>query len=263
MAPEIPSAPPENPPQPEQQGKTRPDKPPTLSSFFKPLLDVIFLFLPGNAKEIFQKGLLKPLIFLVFLFGVLPLLMAFLAAFWLKELGRTDIAVIKNLRLAYLEVIQDGFSFEEVASRSNVRLDYFQWFEADLKPPGSTANVPSAKTFKEFQISIQPRQKAAITIKTVTYKADTPNCSLPEEEIDLVSVFLGEQLIETLPQLTGSDRTLNINKKWWEQNMPKFNSDDVVRRLSFKLTDNAKKLPQCGRVHVEGSVSVFKDLLSS
>jgi len=255
MAPETPSAPSKNPTQPEEQGKTRPDQPPNLSTYFKPLLDVVFLFLPGNARDIFQKGLLKPLIFLVFVVAILPLLMAFLAGFWLKGLGNIDVAVIKNLRLAYLEVLQDGFSFEEVASRSNARLDYFQWFEADLQP--------GAKTFKEFRISIQPRQKAAITYKTVTYKADTPNCSLPEEEIDLISVFLGEQLIETLPQQTNSNHTFEIGKSWWARNMPKFDSDEVVQRLSFKLTNEAKKLPQCGRVHVEGSVSVFKDLVSS
>jgi hypothetical protein len=255
MAPESPPAPSENGGQPEQQGKPPLGRSSNLSTFFKPLLDVVLLFLPGYAREIFHKGLLRPLAFLVFMIAVLPLLMAFLAGFWLKQLGHLDIAVIKNLRLAYLEIIQDGFSFEEVASRSNARLDYFQWFEADLPPNG--------KTFKEFPIIIQPRQKASISVKTVTYKAETPNCSLPEEEIDLVSVFLGEQLIKTVKELTNSNFTIEIGKNWWARNMPNFDSDEVPQRLSFKLTDEAKKLPQCGRVHVEGSVSLFKDLLSS
>jgi hypothetical protein len=209
---------------------------------------VLIEFLPRPVKEMFEKGLLKAFLIVIFVVVVLPPLVAFLAAFWLKQFGKFDAEVIKGLRNAYLEVIQDGFSFEEFAARSNTRLDYFQWFEADLQP--------KRKTFKEFRINIQPRQKAAISFKTITVKAESPTCSLPEDEIDLVSIFLGDQLIKTVKQ--DSNVNFKIDQEWWKENSE---ADETVQRLSFKLTDQAKLLPECGRVHLEGSISVFKDLL--
>jgi len=234
------------------QMKGEPGQPPSLSALFKWLLDLVLLLLPASVREIFQKGLLKPLIFFLVLLAVVPLLMAFLAGFWLKLLGKIDSDLVKSFRTTYLEVIQDGFSFEEVASRSNRRLDYFQWFETDLQP--------NKKTFKEFRISIQRNQKATVTLKTVKLRpVEGTACSLPEEDIKLISVYFeGKQFMRDVGELSGSDKPHSIE---WEKSSAADSED--VRELSFKLTDEAKKLPSCSLVHIEGSVSVFKDLLSS
>jgi hypothetical protein len=212
--------------------------------------DVVVGLLPGTLKSIVEKGLLRALLVIIAVVVVLPPLVVLLAAFWLRMLGKVDGSTANALRTAYLQVITEGFSIEEIAARSNVRLDYLQLFEYELRPKF----VP----VKELRLSLEPRQKAEIDFRLVTFTADTPSCTLPENDVELISVFLGEQLIRTLRQ--ESNTTIRIGRNWWQEHGARFDEDDLVQRLSFRLTDQAKQFT-CGRVRIEGSVRVFKDLL--
>ncbi len=214
--------------------------------------DVVLAFLPSQLREIVKQGLLKTLLVLATVIVVLPPAIVMLAAFWVKQLNGVDIDAVRSLRASYVRVVQEAFSFEEVAARSNVRLDYFQWLTAEFQP--------KVKTFKEFRISIQRRQKAQINVQTVTYKANDPSCSIPEEDIELVSVHLGGELIRLLKQVSNSELTIPINDHWWKAHGEKFDPDEPAQRLTFQLTKEAKGLPECGRIFVEGSISVFKDV---
>jgi hypothetical protein len=216
-------------------------------SWSEQIKKVFVEFLPSPLKNIVERGLLRALLVLILVIVVLPPLVALLAAYWLGLLANVERA--EGLRVAYLKVIHDGFSIEEVASRSNVRLDYQQLFEFDLRPKTN----PS----REIRWSLERTQKAAIDVRVVAFKADDPSCTLPEEDLELVTVFIGDQPLRTLKQEFSA--TIEIDKDWWQANAPKFSGNDLVQRLSFKLTAGARQLT-CGRAHIEGSVRVFKDI---
>lgn len=222
--------------------------PTAQESVWERLKALIFLFLPSKYQAIIEKGLLKLVAMLFLVFVIVPPLVTFLAAFWLKSLANIDLPVIKELRTAYLEVINEGFSIEEVASRSNARLDYLQLFDIDFQPKRSS---------KDLRITLYPGQKAALDFRLVAFKADQPDCSLPEDDIELVSVMLGDQIVWTVGQDANID--FQIGKDWWKKNLNKFDPNSPIQRLTFKLTESARKLT-CGRVHIEGSVRVFKDM---
>lgn len=229
-----------------------PAQKPGRPSWRSQLQAALVTLLPGTLQAIVEKGLLRAFAWLLLALFVLPLLVVFLAAFWLRQLAGIDHPAAQALRQAYLEVIAEGFSIEEVASRANVRLDYLQLFDYDLRP----RTAPS----KDLRIAIHPRQKAALDFRLVTFKSDERDCSLPEEDIPLVSVFLDEQLVRTLGE--DANVTVELGRNWWQAHQGSFESGQLIQKLSFRLTDPAKKLP-CGKIHLEGSVRVFKDLLPS
>jgi hypothetical protein len=212
--------------------------------------DVALGLLPRQLREVFERGLLKGLLLLVLLIVVAPPLLAFLAAFWLKELGTFHNPLATSLRSQVLEMIQDGFSVEEVASRSNTRLDYFQLFSPDLFP-----KIPSS----DLRISIQQRQKAVVDITDIVFVTTGPTCSLPESNMDLVVVSLGGQPLGP-PQKEHSRARLVVGKNWWDNYLRTSDTDDDFQQLSFRVTEPVRAL-SCGQIHVQGSVSVFKDLL--
>lgn len=237
----------------DQPGGIKEDAPPhptpgAEASVWQRLKDLMFLFLPGKLQAIREKGLLKLFAMSFVVLFVVPPLVAFLAALWLKELAKVDVPVVKELRAAYLDVINEGFTIEEVASRSNARLDYLQLFDFDFQPK---------RTSKDLRITIYPGQKAVLDFRLVAFKADQPDCSLPEEDIQLVSVMLGDQVFWTVGQDANID--FHIGKDWWKKNLSKFDPNIPIQKLTFKLTESARKLT-CGRVHIEGSVRVFKDM---
>ena len=213
---------------------------------------VVIVFLPGPLKPIVQNGLLVPFLALVGIVVVLPPVLVLLAAFWLRLLGGIDVKVVRALRDGYVDVVEKGFAIDEIAARSNIRLDYLQLFDYDLKPQ----HVREAS--KEMRLSLKPWQKALIIFRTITLTAEEQTCTLPEDIPDLVAVSLGDQPIRTLGP--DSNITIDIGKRWWRDHADKFGDDDLVERLSFKLTDQARHLA-CGQVHIEGSVEVFKDLV--
>jgi hypothetical protein len=212
---------------------------------------VIVALLPSKFQQIVEKGLLSVLISLVLALVVAPPLIVLLTAFWMSLLGKIDNPAVGALRNAYLEVLHQGFTIEEVASRSNARLDYLQTFAYDLKPKVSPSRV--------LQISIQHGQKVAIDFRVVAFKADKPTCSLPEDDIDLVSVALGSGRVGSLKRDTR--RTLTIGAPWWKRHGEDVDPEDQSPDLSFSLTEQARELT-CGQLHIEGSVRVYKDLFA-
>lgn len=149
-------------------------------------------------------------------------------------------------------MIQEGFSVEEVASRSHTRLDYFQLVSEDLYP-----RMPS----KDLRISIQERQKAVIDITDIVFVATGPGCSLPEGNMDVVIVTLGGHPVGQ-PQKEHAKAQLMVGERWWANYLQTSAADtsEGVEQLSFRLTDGVRRL-SCGQIHIQGSVSVFKDLL--
>jgi hypothetical protein len=61
-------------------------------------------------------------------------------------------------------------------------------FEFELRPKLST---------KVIRISIQPGQKSAVDFRSITLKADSATCSVPEEEIQILNVFWGATYWDT------------------------------------------------------------------
>jgi len=240
----------DSPVEPDERSPETPALHPAKPRWTEQCAQLLVALLPEWLKKIVEKGLLHIFLVVLAVVVVLPPLVVLLAATWLYLLGNVDIGIVKAIRSAYLDVIQGGFSIEEVASRSNIRLDYLQLFGFDLRP--------KVEHDKELRLSLEPNQKAAIDIWLITYTSDEPACSVPERDIELISVFLGDQLIRTLKQ--GSNFTIVLGKNWWQDHVGKFGDDDLVQRLSFKLTTPAKALT-CGRIRIEGSVRVFKDLL--
>jgi len=213
--------------------------------------DAIISFLPRPLGDAIQKGLLPALLLVFTAIAAVPLLIVLLAALWLKVLSSIDVPGITALRNSYLQVVNEGFSIEQVAARSNARLDYLQLFEYELKPK---------RTLKELRLSLRPMQKAAITMQSISFVADDPSCTLPENDIDLVSVSLGDQVLKTFR--SESNVHVMIGENWWREHQKNFDDDDAVQRLTFKLTDQARQL-KCGQVRIEGNVEVFKDLFTS
>ena len=234
----------------------QPSEPPERRRLLWQMREVLIGLLPRQLKEILEKGLLKALAMVILVIVVLPPVIALLAAFWLKELGRFDMAAIRALRNAYLHVVHDGFSIEEVAAR---RLDYFHPFSANLYPRNAAREFPRELI---ILVSVQPRQRATIYFRSIDLIADTEKCSLPDTRdlTGLVSIFLGRQLIESDLGKEQSGDKIELDKKRWDETLAKLRPDDPVSRLSFKLTDAAKQQLTCGFVHIEGSIAVFKDL---
>lgn len=223
-----------------------------MASWTNQIKELLTTLSPGWLKPIIEKGLLKTAVASFAIVLVLPPLVVLLAAFSLQLLGTLDNRLVRALREEYLRVIEKGFSIDAVAARSNINLDYLQLFEHDLRPK----LAPS----KELRLSLKPWQKARILFRTIVFTADDPLCTLPESDFDLVTVSLGDQSIRTLG--AESNITIDIGRQWWTEHANKFGDDDLVERLSFRLTERARQLT-CGRVHVEGTVEVFKDILAT
>jgi len=218
----------------------------------KQVREVVIGFLPRQLKDVLDKGLFKAFLLLIFVAVLLPPLLAFLAAFWLKQLGTLDNGFAKALRAGVLQMIQEGFSVEEVASRSNARLDYFQPIDVTLAPK----LAPS----KDLRISIQQRQKAAIDFSSVRFIATDPSCTLPESDGDLFSVSLGGKTVAALKENETS--SISIGPNWWADYLKDHDSDDPLQHVSFRVTEQVRAMT-CGQIHIDGSIRVFKDILQA
>ena len=111
------------------------------------LLDVVVAFTPKWVSELRGKGLLRAFVLGVSLAVIVPPLMMISGAYLIGELQRFDSPIATAVRNSMLNVIHDGLSFEEVASRSHARLDYMQWFELRL--------VPRKRPIRELRISLK------------------------------------------------------------------------------------------------------------
>lgn len=166
---------------------------------------LLSLLLPNPIPKIIEKGLLRFLCALILIFVIVSPLIVLLAAFWLEQLERIDSSIMQTLRDTYIEIINKGFSVEKVASRSNVRLDYLQPFDADLTKKNQ---------HKTIRISIQPRQKAELRFGQITYKSDSEDCIVPEDDPKLASVLLDDELIAKLSP-EDSQKSIPISESWW------------------------------------------------
>lgn len=209
--------------------------------------DVATTFLPDRLRTIVERGLLKAFAVALTIVVVLPPALVLLAAFWLHLLGKIDWTFVQDARQSYIQFVERGFSLEELATRGNARLDYLQTFEFDL----NRKLLPN----KVLHLSLNPYQKTTLIFRRIAFTADAPECTLPESDLKLVDVSLGNQLVRTLK--TDANVNISIGKQWWSAHATSF-GDDPLDQLSFSLSDAVRQL-KCGSVHVEGTVEVFKD----
>lgn len=207
------------------------------------------VFAPRQVQQIQEKGLGRLLVQTVLVLVVLPPVVALLAAFWLKQWGRIESPLVQQARKDFLSVIQEGFSMEEVATRSHSRLDYLQLFDYDLH---------SRSFRKQIEIDLVPLQRARIDIESVNMYATESDCSLPEGDIDLVTIELDGDLIGTVRN--GSGESIPVGPNYWKRFMARSDrQDDPSRTLEFKLTDEAREIT-CAHVRIVGHLKVSKDL---
>lgn len=196
----------------------------------------------------------KPVLLALAVVVPLPLLVAFLAAYWLALLKDVQNPAVAGLRSWYLETINKGFSIEEVSSRSHGRLDYLHLIGYDMVPRKFSARV-------DMPISLQAWQKFELEFQWVepSKLPSEAQCELPEEAIDLVQVLLNGAALGTLQK---GARILQIDAPWWQANQAFFVRDSRVQTLSLRLTEQAAAaLPSCAQVHVAGSLRVYKTML--
>ncbi|MEI6707615.1 MAG: hypothetical protein WCK96_10830 [Methylococcales bacterium] len=227
-----------------------------FSQWLKKIKEAFIELLPEPLKSICEKGLLSAFFYLLIVVVVIPPIIVFLTAFGLKQLASIDNSFISAIRTAYLDIIYEGFSIEEVASRSNKRLDYIQLFEyrLDIEKP--------AQRSKEVGIDIYPGQKIEIEFRNIRIDPPQLNCILPDENIPLVSIFLEDEddNFKRIKTFKRNDPTFfKVEKDWWDKHKDSFDQGNKIRRLYFKVTDEAKKYG-CGIVYIEGNIRVFKDI---
>lgn len=212
-------------------------------------------FMPSWLQKIIEKGLLKAFLLVVLVVVVAPVVLAFLAALWLKLLGDIDSTIVTAARNAYVKVIQEGFAVEDVVTRSHALLDYVFFFSHDLKP--------RANPIESLALNLQRGQRAAIHVRRLYPVA--PNsvaapCELPSNagQIEMIEVQLGGQLLG--PALSQGEKIeFEVNELWWNENSRKIYTKDLAQTLSFRLT-NAALQWTCAYVHVEGAVHVYKNV---
>ena len=230
---------------------------PKGASWWLRLRELFRPFLPDWANRLVDGGLLKLALGVVGLVFVLPLVMALLAASWLSVLKGIDRSYVAGPLSWYLDVINDGFSIEEVSRRSNKRLDYLQTFAFSFQLDGRNRT-----THWEMPIIVYPRQRAEFRVKIANLHATSEDCSVPERTIDLVDVSLGGKLVATLRD-ESSEPTL-LKESWWSAFLRgrDVNDSTPLQTLTFDLAPAAAEY-KCGEVRVEGSLGVFKDFVKT
>lgn len=227
------------------------------ASWWLRLRELFRPFLPDWANKLVDGGLLKLALGVVGVVFVLPLVMALLAASWLSVLKGIDKSYVAGPLGWYLDVINDGFSIEEVSRRSNKRLDYLQTFAFSFQLDGRNRT-----THWEMPIIVYPRQRAEFRVKVANLHSTDMECSVPERTIDLVNVSLGGKLVATLRD-ESTEPTL-LKESWWSAFLRGRDVNDAtpLQSLTFDLAPAAAEF-KCGEVRVEGSLGVFKDFVKT
>ena len=211
----------------------------------------VSIFLPSPVREASKEGLLRTLVYLVLSITVLPLLVAFLAAFWLSTIRHhVGLDFVQSLRNSYVSSIQDGFSIDELVAR---KLDYVQSIVVHLQPNGPPVNFP---------IYLEPRQHAQITLTTVL--PNTPeSAACRYEEIErhtrLVAVRLGALMVLQCEMTVDGACSRTLDEAWWRENGSRLGQDIVgVPPLTFARDEAVANA--CAEVEIEGRVMVYKDV---
>lgn len=216
--------------------------------------DALLIFLPKPVQEVVAKGLLKTLLVLVFIVVILPVLIAYLAAFWVKHLGSLDNRYAVTLRKEILTMVNEGFTVEEVAnevtSRNNTRLDYLQVINANLSTDGKRSD--------SIKLMLQDYQRVNIDIQNVVVTT-RGGCSLRENSISAVVVDFEGVEVKTLHD--NYEKSFRINQKIWDEVVQSAAEKDSPKTLMLRLADPVKAT-ECGEVdvHVSGAVLVFKSI---
>ncbi|MFT3856814.1 MAG: hypothetical protein QM742_04700 [Aquabacterium sp.] len=128
--------------------------------------DFLLSLAPEWLKGPLKSSLMDVVLPAMLIFVMAPPLAIWLTAFYLNKLADAQVSWVQTFRTAYIAYIQDAFSIEEVAARSNQRLDYLQVFSLDIKTVGAAA--------KTVQIFMQRGQRAELTFNDLRLVSDSP-----------------------------------------------------------------------------------------
>jgi hypothetical protein len=240
---------------------------PQGETFAARLRGVVTIFLPKRLQELYKQGLLLTALALVLIVVVLPLLVAFLAAFWLSLARASNVAVIQSLRQSYVEQIRDGFGIDEqVAENSrvqNARLDYLQALDFDLGPDGSGVASP----IKNVNLQVQRGQRLVLTLNEVSLNVPDDACRITESDTrgDLLDVAIGRKAFtaceETHTRVGGCVAELDAGA--WKEYAGEFRGRDPDVASVLKFERSAGIRQSCGVLHVEGTIAIFKEVYAS
>jgi hypothetical protein len=193
-------------------------------------------------------GVLVAALGLVLLLVIYPLVVAYLAAFWINQ------GLLVGLRDGYVEEVRGAFRVREAANdattESNKRLDYY--FPLEF--------ARSARDDKSFELPLLPMQKVEIRIAPgrVT-SSDHLHCGAPPslagEGADLMDVFLDDMQVAKV-QNGGEPRSIVLDQKRWSG----FSAGQPMQ-LKFRPVAELRAA-SCDRllVEVKASILVFKEI---
>jgi hypothetical protein len=221
------------------------------------------IFLPGPMKEAYKAGLLPLLGAVVLGFVVFPLVIAFLAAFWLSLAKNSNIPLLQSLHHSYVSEIQQGFSMDDVVNQSaneqNTRLDYLHAIDFAIGRGGESPTIP---------IRLVKGQRVFLSLTRVVVNppaATADSCVFTPPSGTLLDVSLGEQHFTSCPEVvtqTTGGCNADLRGDQWKKFLDVFTPTDDARRLGTDMTfSRAKGLESsCGVLHVQGSLTVYKDV---
>lgn len=109
---------------------------PASESLWQKIWKVFAIFLPGPFKEAYKQGLLLLFIYIVIAIVAVPLLLAWLASFWLALAKDSPFDFLKTLQASYVEEIHRGFAIDELvttrAKKQDAMIDYVIPLRFDL-----------------------------------------------------------------------------------------------------------------------------------
>jgi len=226
------------------------------------LWSLVCIFLPDKFKEVQNQNLLPLLAFVIVILTVVPLLLVFLASFWLSL--AKDITGLKELRAWYLFGVREGFGIdEEINNRETVqnsRLDYLQPVDYWLERQNHSPNVYADPT---IQLRLKKGQRAILEFDEVTLERPVDGaCVLPFEDSqrELLKVSIGGTVIKTFRQNFSRDTAFELNQKTWKTFQEHFLVDPMDQDIVRADLKMEPMLEGCGRIHVVGTLSIFKNV---
>jgi hypothetical protein len=208
----------------------------------------VSIFLPAPLREASKEGLLRTLAYVALSVTVLPLLIAFLAAFWLTMISdHVGLDFVQSVRRSYIRAIQQGFSTGDLR-----KVDYIQPIALHMQP-----NAPPAN----FSIYLEPRQHAQVTLTTVMNnppETDTCRFQDPGSATRLVAVRLNEVTVIECPRTANGTCTQELDRAWWNGHSGLLSADPPMSQLTIVRTDQAAT--GCFELEVEGRMMVYKDV---
>jgi hypothetical protein len=239
-----------------------PAPPEATGSLGSRLLAVLRIFLPAPIQEAHKQGLLPLLGYVVFALVVFPLVVAFLAAFWLSMAKSSPYEWLRSLHQSYVQEIQRGFSINEVVERTaaaqNLRLDYLQLIEFTL----DDQDIP-----RTYPIHVMKGQRAALQMtEVVPNPLKVSNCtfSAPKLGVDVLNISIGRKVFKACPQVITKvgGCTAELGASEWDKFADEFEpggtGQQVVTDLTFARAPSLSS--SCSTLNVQGTLMVYKDV---